>query len=165
MPQSELHQYKCRDFGSAKYFTSINFVTEMDQHKLEGQHRLSRTYLGHWSYEHEGKSCVFIFHKKDERLEDKPIADYTIAHGEFDIPSEDEKIRRHYERTAAWLENRYNTIIRTITNQDQLISIHEDMLKNFASLFLCRSEAVRAEFIEVLKHPDARDGFLEMICS
>src|ERR1700676_5273070 len=126
----------------------------MNKTKIQKQHRLSRTYLKHWAYNHNSEPCVCIYHKAERKIEDIPITEYTIAYNEFDLPSENEKEKKHYETTAAFLEGMYDKVLRTIENQRRLLPKHEDVLRHFASLFLCRSEGVRAEFIEMLTLPD-----------
>src|ERR1700676_3159665 len=108
----------------------------MDTYVNQGQHRLSRTYLKHWAYWHNGKQSVCVYHNEQKVVKDEPIDEFTVVNNEFDIPLVEGKDIRHYEKMANIVETRYNHILETISNKLQLDSRHEDILRHFTSLTL-----------------------------
>lgn len=131
----------------------------------QGQHRLSKTYQKHWAYWLKGKLRVCVWHKGQKILCDEPIDEFSVVNNEFDIPFIEDKDSRHYENMASIIETRYNFILESILKNRCLDPKHEDALRHFASLTLCRSEAAREEFLLLLTDPITRDRFIEEITS
>lgn len=106
--------------------------------------------------------CVCL--EKSKNYTDNFLIDeFTVEPNLFDLPFDDETIKRHFENTSQKVEDRFPTILNTIRHQRRLTHLHKDWLIHYTANFICRSKSSREYFQFLLNHSVANDYFSEEI--
>jgi hypothetical protein len=135
----------------------------MNSPKLQKQHRISRVYLKQFGYKKNGVWFISAWQKAKDYTDNFPIDRFTVEANIFDLPFEDETIKRHFENMSQKIESQYNKILNTIKNQRRLTPRHQVWLCHYIANFICRSQPSRDYFQFLLDHEVARNYFLEEI--
>ncbi len=91
------------------------------------------------------------------------IEDFSKEVNIFDLPYDDFKLRRHFENTSGIIETNYETVIKTLTHQKQLIPRHKDLLCHYVANLICRTKPYRDFYNQLLKNEQTRNKFLNEI--
>ena len=135
----------------------------MSKTELQWQHRISQIYLKQFGFKRDGKWYISIWKKLLNRTDIQLIEDFSKEINIFDLPYEDLKYRRHFENTSGLIEAKYGTVIKTLTNQNQLIPKHKDILCHYVANLICRTRPYRDYFDLLLKNEQTRSKFLSEI--
>lgn len=135
----------------------------MSAPKKQKQHRISRVYLKQFGYQKEGAWHISAWEKSKNHTDNFLIDTFTVETNLFDLPFDDETIKRHFENMSQKVEDRFPTILNTIKHQQKLTHLHKDWLIHYTANFLCRSKPSREYFQFLLDHKTASNFFLEEI--
>ncbi len=109
----------------------------MDESKLQGQPRISQVYLKQFGCKGNDEWWISIYEKENDCIKNVLIEKFTKETNIFDLPFDDDKLKRHFENQSSLVENHYRKIISNITNQKRLIKkdstdrAGENMLRNY----------------------------------
>jgi Protein of unknown function (DUF4238) len=128
------------------------------------QHRVPQVYLKQWGYKAGDKRWyIFTINRENKQVKESRIDSFSTAINVFDYLSDDLDDKRHYETTAGIIESHYRTVVRSIEHQKRLNTLHEDVLRHFIASLICRSEAFRDFFTDMLADNEQIEGILEEI--
>lgn len=131
--------------------------------ELQGQHRVPQVYLKQFGYQQNDEWWVSVYKKGNETTDNVLIETFTKETNIFDLPFQDFKIRRYFEKTSSRLESNYRTIISNLHHQKQLTKRDRDFLCHFIPNMMCRSIPFRQFIDDLLRTSDTRDKFLNEI--
>lgn len=135
----------------------------MTEAELQGQHRISQIYLKQFGFERDGQWYIAVWRKFLDYTNIEPIKTFSKEVNIFDLPFVDFKLRRHFENTSNLIESEYSKIINTLSNQQQLIPKHKDILCHYVANLICRTKPYRDSFYNLLKNEETRVKFLKEI--
>lgn len=136
----------------------MNFV------EYQGQHRISQAYLKQFGYCKDNEWYISVWHKGDNHTDNLQIINFTKETNVFDLPYEDNELRRHFEnKSSKELESRYEMVIKSIHNQKNLNTRNKSILFQFVANLICRALPHRDFLNTLLLKGDTREIFLEEI--
>lgn len=136
----------------------MNFV------EYQGQHRISQAYLKQFGYRKGNEWYISVWHKGDNHTDNLLIKNFTKETNVFDLPYDDNQLRRHFENTSSReLEDRYEMVIKSVYNQKNLNLRNKSILFQFVANLICRAIPHREFLNTLLLTTDTRDIFLEEI--
>lgn len=139
------------------------YVHSMTEPELQGQHRISQIYLKQFGFKRIGKWYISVWRKFLNHTDIELIEDFSKEINIFDLPYEDFKLRRHFEKSSGIIETNYDTVIKTLTHQKQLIPRHKGLLCHYVANLICRTKPYRDFFDQLLKNEQTRTKFLNEI--
>ena len=132
--------------------------------EFQEQHRVSQVYLKQFGYQSEGEWYIHTYQKgKADSIE--LISKFTAETNIFDLPYQDFKLRRHYEKTIGIVENEYRRVISNIQNQKRLIAKDREILCHFISTLIARSKPHQSFLKGVLEVPEWKEKLINEITS
>lgn len=130
---------------------------------FQKQHRIPQVYLRKFGYKKGDKWYVSVWEKSKDHTDNVLIEEFTTETNIFDLPFDEDVIKRHFENTSQKIETQFNTIINTLKRQGKLIHRHKDLLCHFTANLICRSKAPREYFHFLLNHKTGLNYILEEI--
>jgi|694.fasta_scaffold119915_4 hypothetical protein len=135
----------------------------MSSPKFQKQHRISQVYLRQFGYLKENIWYISVWEKFKDYTDNKRIDEVTVETNIFDLPFEEEEIKRHFENTNSKIETLYPTIIKSLKNQKLLTPRHKDILCHYTANLFCRSKSTRTYFQNILNNSKNTNLFLQEI--
>ncbi len=135
----------------------------MTEVEFQGQHRISKVYLKQFGFEKNGEWKISVWRKFLDHTDTELIDTFSKEINVFDLPYEDFTLRRHFENTSNLIESEYPKVIKTLSNQHQLIPRHKDILCHYVANLICRTKPYRDFFEQLLKNEQTRNKFLTEI--
>lgn len=131
--------------------------------KFQNQHKLPQVYLKQFGFEKDDSFWVSVLKVGTSKIQNIPISEFSAEINIFDLPFENDEIKRHYENLFNKVETRYRTILSNLKNQRKLIPKDKDYLNDFTANIICRTEPFRTFILELLKNKDTREKFIKEI--
>lgn len=138
-------------------------IKNLREPEFQGQHRISQIYLKQFGFKRDGKWYISVWRKFLNHTDIELIENFSKGINVFDLPYEDFKFRRHFENTCGVIEAKYGTIVKTLSNQNQLILKHKFLLFQYVAILICRTKPYRDFFDQLLKSEQTRMKFLKEI--
>jgi hypothetical protein len=132
--------------------------------KFQGQHRVPQIYLKQFGYVEDDKAWISVWYKGDNSTKNVLIENFSKETNIFDLPYGDPEFKRHFENESGKkIEDRYRTVINTLTHQKTLPERTRRILCNIVANFICRALPHRELFKGMLKHERGRDKFIKEV--
>lgn len=127
--------------------------------EFQNQHKIPQVYLNQFGY----KSKLSILKVGTSKIENVSISEFSSEINIFDLPFDNDKIKRHYENLFNRIETRYKTILSNLKNQGKLIPKDKYYLIAFIVSIMCRTEPFRLKISDLIKNEKTREKFIKEI--
>jgi len=131
--------------------------------QFQNQHRIPQVYLKQFGYSKDKEHWVSVLEIGTKLTENKLIVEFTAETNIFDLPVDDDEIKRHFENLSGYVENFYRTVISNLINQKKLTDKNKDVLNHFVANILCRTHTFRNLISDLLNDPVTRDDLIDEV--
>lgn len=131
--------------------------------EFQNQHKLPQVYLKQFGFEKDGDFWVSVLKVGTSKIQNILVSEFSAEINIFDLPFENDEIKRHYENLFNKVENRFRIILSNLKNQGKLIPKDKDYLNDFTANIICRTEPIRTFILELLKNNETREKFIKEI--